>query len=91
VKHYKADGSEYTLADVPLRSLIEAIEGHIHIFVPEHRRTEVYKAVVEGVHGIRQTPKWDRRVDNPRAKARTLCSESKAVRIFKSMVGIASF
>ncbi|KAI1116812.1 hypothetical protein F5Y14DRAFT_405318 [Nemania sp. NC0429] len=77
VKRYKADGSEFTLADVPLRSLVEAIEAHIKMYVGEHRRTEVYKLVVEGVHGIKQTPQWDR-VDNPRAKPQTPFSESRA-------------
>ncbi|KAJ8129007.1 hypothetical protein O1611_g4627 [Lasiodiplodia mahajangana] len=77
VQHYNADGSEYTLADVPLRSLVDAIEEHIQTYIPEHRRTEVYKKVVEGVHGIKQTPKWDR-VDNPRAKPQTPFSESRA-------------
>ncbi|KAI0118946.1 hypothetical protein GGR51DRAFT_498286 [Nemania sp. FL0031] len=78
VQHYKADGSEYTLADVPLRSLVDAIEDHIKTYIPEHRRTEVYKKAVEGVHGVKQTPKWDRQVDNPRAKPQTPFSESRA-------------
>ncbi|RYC61958.1 hypothetical protein CHU98_g4239 [Xylaria longipes] len=77
-KCFKHDGSEFTLADVPLKSLVNAVEEHIQAYVPEHRRTEVYKKVVEGVHGIKQTPKWDRQLDNPRATPRTPFSESKA-------------
>ncbi|KAI0420544.1 hypothetical protein F5X98DRAFT_331226 [Xylaria grammica] len=77
-KNYlKEDGSEFTLADVPLKSLVTAIESHIQIYVAEYRRTEVYKMVVEGVRGIKQTPKWDRQVDNPRATPRTPFSECR--------------
>ncbi|KAI0450508.1 hypothetical protein F5B21DRAFT_428231 [Xylaria acuta] len=78
VKRYKPDGSEFTLADVPLKSLVNTIEEHIQTYVPEHRRTEVYKKVVEGFHGIKQTPRWDRQLDNPRATPQTPFSESRA-------------
>ncbi|KAI1120686.1 hypothetical protein F5Y10DRAFT_120335 [Nemania abortiva] len=77
VKHLKADGSEFTLADIPMKSLVDAIEDHIQMYIPEYRRTEVYKKVVEGVHGIKQTPKWDRQADNPRAVPQTPFSESR--------------
>jgi hypothetical protein len=89
-KHYNANGYEYTLADVPLKSLVNAIEGHIQTYVAEHRRSEVYKMVVKGVHGIKQTPKWDRQIDNPRATPQTPFSESRAVSFSKGMVDIAS-
>ncbi|KAI0970063.1 hypothetical protein F4678DRAFT_462864 [Xylaria arbuscula] len=78
VTYYKPDGSEFTLADVPLRSLVKAIEGHIQIFIAEHRRTEVYDRVVEGYHGIKKVPRWDCQEDNPRAKPQTTFSESRA-------------
>ncbi|GAW12852.1 hypothetical protein ANO14919_022230 [Xylariales sp. No.14919] len=76
-KYLQSDGSEFTLADVPLKSLVAAIENHIQVYVAEHRRTEVYEMIVEGVRGIKQTPKWGRQVDNLRAKPRTPFSESR--------------
>ncbi|KAI1742428.1 hypothetical protein F4680DRAFT_463898 [Xylaria scruposa] len=75
---YKADGSKFTLADVPVRSLINAIEEHIQIYVPEHRRTQVYKKVVEGVPNVKQTPRWDCQADNPRAIPQTPFSKTRA-------------
>ncbi|KAI1757670.1 hypothetical protein F4782DRAFT_546762 [Xylaria castorea] len=78
VTYLKDDGSEFTLADVPVRSLVNSIEEHIQVYVPEHRRTEVYKMVVEGIRGIKQTPRWDRQADNPRAMPQTPFSESRA-------------
>lgn len=77
--YYKADGSEFTLSDMPFKSLASLIECHIQMYIPEPRRTEVYKKVVEGIHGIKKSPRWDRHEDNPRAEPRTAFSESKAV------------
>ncbi|GAP90702.1 hypothetical protein SAMD00023353_5200270 [Rosellinia necatrix] len=76
VEKYKADGSESTLADVPLERLASLVEVLIRICVPEHRRTKVYKKAITGIRGINQTPKWDR-ADNPRAKPQTPFSEPR--------------
>ncbi|KAI1365500.1 hypothetical protein F5Y08DRAFT_174448 [Xylaria arbuscula] len=76
--YYNADGSEFTLSEVPFRSLATEIEFHIQINIPEPRRTEVYKNVFEGFHGIRKTPRWDGQGDSPRAEPRTAFSESRA-------------
>ncbi|KAI1175864.1 hypothetical protein F4777DRAFT_299587 [Nemania sp. FL0916] len=76
-KWYKADGSELTLADVPLKSLVKQIEEHIQTHIAEPSRTELYKKTVEGVPGIKQTPRWDL-VDSPRTKPQTPFSESRA-------------
>ncbi|KAI1308111.1 hypothetical protein F5Y03DRAFT_393715 [Xylaria venustula] len=76
--YYKTDGSEFTLADVPRRSLVKAIEEHVQIYIAEDRRTEVYEKVVEGIRGIKKVPRWDCQEDNPRAKPQTAFSESRA-------------
>ncbi|KAI0199102.1 hypothetical protein F4808DRAFT_220418 [Astrocystis sublimbata] len=76
--HFKPDGSEFTLADVPFKSLVDAVEEHIQMFIPEHSRTEVYEDIFKGIHGVKKFPRWDRQLDNPRATPQTSFSESRA-------------
>ena len=53
-KHYRADGTEHTLADVPYRHVLKDLENRIKE-QPEDRRTEMCKNVVAGIYGRRRT------------------------------------
>lgn len=75
-KHYRTDGTEHTLADVPYRHVLRDLEKRIKE-QPEDRRTEMYKDVVAGTYGAKQNPDWGREAIN--AEPETPFSTSKAV------------
>ncbi|KAG9833851.1 hypothetical protein KCU98_g11798, partial [Aureobasidium melanogenum] len=77
-KHYRSDGAEHTLADVPHRVVVQEIENQIQK-QPEDRRTEMYRKVVEGVQGAKKNPDWERPAINPNKDPATPFSASKAV------------
>jgi hypothetical protein len=80
-KHYRADGTEHTLADVPFKSVMKDLERRIKE-QPEDRRTEMYKNVVAGIHGAKKNPDWEREAVNPNAEPKTPFSASRAVWTF---------
>jgi len=77
-KHYRADGTEYTIADVPYRHVVREAIKEIQK-MPEDRRTEAYKKVVDHISGIKKTPDWEREPVSPNAEPATAFSTSKAV------------
>lgn len=77
-KHYRADGTEHTLADVPYRHVLKDLEKRIKE-QPEDRRTELYKNFVAGTYGAKKNPDWEREAVNPNAEPKTPFSTSKAV------------
>ncbi|THX16000.1 hypothetical protein D6D13_01870 [Aureobasidium pullulans] len=76
-KHYRADGTEYTIADVPYRHVVREAIKEVQK-MPEDRRTEAYKKVVDHISGIKKTPDWEREPVNPNAEPATAFSTSKA-------------
>lgn len=77
-KHYRADGTELTLADVPFKNVLRDLENRIKE-QPEDRRTEMYRNVVAGIHGAKKNPDWEREAINPSAEPKTPYSASRAV------------
>ncbi|KAL7621617.1 hypothetical protein AAE478_008943 [Parahypoxylon ruwenzoriense] len=77
-KHYRQDGSEHTLEDVPLKNIVENIGSWIEKDIPEDRRIDVFEKVMAGLPGRKKTPKWTRRAVNPHEKPSTPFSVSRA-------------
>jgi hypothetical protein len=64
-KYYRRDGTQHTLEDVPLPSVVEGVESYIKGQVPAGKRTEVYHKVLLGVPGHKDTPEWDIPPESP--------------------------
>jgi hypothetical protein len=67
-RYYRRDGTEHTLADVPLERIVKEVASRIERGVPAERRTEVYHKVLDGVPGHKEMPEWDKAVYNPNEK-----------------------
>jgi hypothetical protein len=78
-KHYRPDGTEFTIADVSYKHVLQGVESLIKD-QPEDRRTEMYRNVVAGTNGAKKNPDWEREAVNPNAEPKTPFSASKAVR-----------
>jgi hypothetical protein len=77
-RHYRSNGKEFTIADVPYKHVLKGVETLIKD-QPEDRRTEMYERVVHGITGAKKNPNWTREVVNPNAEPKTPFSTSKAV------------
>jgi hypothetical protein len=77
-RHYRMNGKEHTIGDVPFKHILEQVEKRIKE-MPADRRTEMFKQVMADVPGTTKNPDWEREAINPNAEPATAFSTSKAV------------
>lgn len=78
-EHYRKNGQEHTLEDVPWKKVLEHVEKQIGRQVPEDRRTEVFNRVMAGMPSRKRFPDWEKPVVPPNENPSTRFSVSKAV------------
>ncbi|CAD0056106.1 unnamed protein product [Aureobasidium pullulans] len=76
-RHYRMNGKEHTIGDVPFKHILEQVEKRIKE-MPADRRTEMFKQVMADVPGATKNPDWEREAINPNAEPATAFSTSKA-------------
>ncbi|KAI0544480.1 hypothetical protein F4679DRAFT_589471 [Xylaria curta] len=78
--YYRRDGTPYTFEDVPLKSVLKAVDLAIESEVAKDRRSEVWYKVFQGIPGAKKKPDWEivKPIDNPRAEPDTEFSVSRA-------------
>ncbi|THX51519.1 hypothetical protein D6D06_07325 [Aureobasidium pullulans] len=75
--HYRMNGKEHTIGDVPFKHILEQVEKRIKE-MPADRRTGMFKQVMADVPGATKNPDWEREAINPNAEPATAFSTSKA-------------